>query len=52
MVTISELERRLSRRRVAPALSNIEVPMLAITFDDGFADNAEEAAAVLSSATS
>jgi peptidoglycan/xylan/chitin deacetylase (PgdA/CDA1 family) len=47
VVTITELERRLAERRTATQVHNEGQPMLLITFDDGFADNAEEAAVAL-----
>lgn len=47
VVTITELERRLAERRTAPHVHNEGQAMLLITFDDGFADNTEEAAVAL-----
>ena len=47
VVTITELERRLAERRTAPQIHNEGQPMLLITFDDGFADNTEDAAVAL-----
>lgn len=47
VVTISELERRLTERNAPTQLRDEGQPMLLITFDDGFADNTEEAAVAL-----
>ena len=47
VVTITELERRLAARRAAPQVLDDGNAMLLITFDDGFADNTEEAAVAL-----
>lgn len=47
VVTITELERRLAERRTAAQVHDEGQPMLLITFDDGFADNTEEAAVAL-----